>query len=329
MTAAAAALPEFARSYPNLASASLGAAATEVNDEFFGGASRMLSDRAPVFLPDKYDDHGKWMDGWETRRSRDRSKKCDWCVVRLAADTRPRGLLIDTRHFTGNYPPAAGVDYCPDRAPGKNPNWLPLMEAARLGADAPHYFSAKNFVLTPERVRFVRLNIYPNGGIARFRVFGEAQGVPPTRGGMAEVSSLLCGGRVYDWNDSHFGEPWVILKPDRATSMQDGWETRRRRGDGFDWLLVRLPRPAVVRRVEVDTGYFKGNFPDSFSLEAGDRSKPPEKWATLLPKTALSADKRHFFESEVCELPPVTMARLRIYPDGGVSRLRLLGEFVK
>ncbi|MGI9338140.1 MAG: allantoicase [Gammaproteobacteria bacterium] len=357
--------PQFVREYPNLASASLGAEVVAVSDDFFAAASRMLADSAPVFIADKYDAHGKWMDGWETRRSR--SGKNDWCVVRLAANTRICGLLVDTRHFTGNYPQAAGVDFCSDPGemkPGKNSTWLPLLVKEKLGPDGSHYFSARDFVLQPHRVRYLRLNIYPNGGIARFRVFGEAQDAPPqNENGEWEVSSLLCGGRVVDWNNSHFGEPWVILKPDRAKSMQDGWETRRRREGEYDWLLMRLPRPAIVRGIEVDTAYFKGNFPDSCSLEAGyvippsrkwqnflakasnaipppskwkkffpqpdDGKTPSYKWKTLLPKTPLSAHKRHFYADEVCPLPPVEMVRLRIYPDGGVSRLRLFGDFAK
>ena len=290
----------------------------------------MLADSAPVFIDGKYDNRGKWMDGWETRRSR--SGKNDWCVLRLAATSLPRGLLIDTRHFTGNHPQAVSVDFCPDVCgetfPGKNANWLPLLPVYKLGPDRSHYFAARKFALRPGGVRYLRINMIPNGGIARFRVFGEAQDAPPqNNNGEMEISSLLCGGRVVDWNNSHFGEPWVILKPDRAASMQDGWETRRRRNGEFDWLLMRLPRAAVVRKIEVDTGYFKGNYPAACSLEAGAIKQPPRKWQTLLAKTPLSADKQHFYDKEVCRLPPVEMVRLRIYPDGGVSRLRLFGDF--
>lgn len=325
-----ASVPEFAREYPNLASASLGAGVIAVSDDFFAAATRMLADSAPVFIPDKYDNRGKWMDGWETRRSR--SGKDDWCVIRLAANTQPRGLLVDTSHFTGNYPHAVSADFCPDPCgsvpPGKYANWLPLLPEFKLKPDFRHYYPARKFALHPESVRFLRLNIIPNGGIARFRVFGEAQGEPPKSDkGDMEVSSLLCGGRVVDWNNSHFGEPWVILKPDRAESMQDGWETRRSRGSEYDWLLARLPRPAVIRRIEVDTAYFKGNYPAACSLEAGDAKTPPRKWKTLLPKTPLEADRKHFYDDEVCDLPPVEMVRLRIYPDGGISRLRLFGDF--
>lgn len=325
-----ASLPSFAREYPNLASASLGAAVVAVSDDFFAAASRMLADSAPIFIPDKYDDHGKWMDGWETRRSRD--GKNDWCVLRLAANVRPFGLLIDTSHFTGNYPQGASVDFCTDpgggRTPGKFANWLPLLPEVKLKPDRSHYYGARQFALHPGRMRFLRLNIIPNGGVARFRVFGEAQDAPPRNEyGEYEVSSLLCGGRVVDWNNSHFGEPWVILKPDRAKSMQDGWETRRRRRGEYDWLVMRLPRPAVIRRIEVDTLHFKGNFPAACSLEAGDAKTAAHKLPVLLPKTPLSAHKSHLFEDEVRPLPPVEKVRLCIYPDGGVSRLRLFGEF--
>lgn len=322
-------VPQFAREYPNLASASLGTGVVAVSDDFFAAAPRMLADSAPIFIADKYDNRGKWMDGWESRRSR--SGTNDWCIIRLAVNMHPRGLLIDTSHFTGNYPQAASVDFCSDPGdmpPGKYTNWLPLLPEVKLKPDMRHYFAANKFALRPGRVRFLRLNIIPNGGIARFRVFGEAQDPPPkTQDGDMEISSLLCGARVVDWNDSHFGEPWVILKPDRAKSMQDGWETRRSRNSAFDWLLLRLPRRAIVRKIEVDTAYFKGNYPAACSLESGDAKTPPHKWKTLLPKTPLNADMRHFFDNEVCALPPAEMIRFRIYPDGGVSRLRLFGDF--
>ena len=328
--------PAFARAYPNFASASLGADVTAVSDDFFASAKRLLVDKPPVFIADKYDSRGKWMDGWESRRSRDKNAN-DWCIVRLASTTTPRGVLIDTAHFNGNQPQAASLDFCPDLTEdmyrATTAHWLPMMDKKKLKANAQHYFGADKFTLAPHNIRYLRFNIFPNGGVARLRVYGEASGDAPVNAkGDDEVSSLLCGGRVVDWNNSHFGEPWVVLKPDRAKSMQDGWETRRRRAGDFgdaDWILIHLPRPAVIRRVEVDTGYFKGNFPESCSIEAGMKAVPPDKWKTLLPQTKLAADKRHFFDNEVCDLPPVEMARLRIYPDGGVSRLRLFGEFAK
>ena len=317
--------PDFALTYPNLLSASLGARPLSCSDEFFAPASRMLADSEPVFIPDKYDDHGKWMDGWESRRCRQPDKTHDWCVVRLATVAAPKGVLIDTRHFTGNYPPHASLDGChADEVDGAT-EWSPLLSKVSLQPDHKHYFP----LTTDRAVSHLRLNIFPDGGVARLRLFGEAMGEPPVNAdGVAEVSSLLCGGRIIAWNDSHFGEPWVTLKPYPAESMQDGWETRRRRTPGYDWLFLRLARPACIQRLEVDTRHFKGNFPAACSLQghAEETMENPDGWPYLLPQSPLSAHQVHSFESQ--EATPVRTVRLCIFPDGGISRLRLFGHFV-
>lgn len=321
--------PLFSRIYPNLASASLGARIISVSDEFFAATPRMLSDSSPVFLPDKYDDNGKWMDGWETKRRRD--GKYDWCVIKLAAPCSAQGLLVDTAHFTGNYPQAVEVEQClmtDDNEPA--PQWRPLLAKTPLSPDSKHYFPLP---ASTSSISHLRVNIYPDGGIARLKFFGKAQGKARKIRGLDEVSGLLIGGRVIDWNDSHFGPPGVVLKPDRALSMQDGWETRRRRTAGYDWLVVRLPHACEIKSIEVDTAYFKGNFPQACSVQAGGTKTYQKKlstaWPELLPQTPLRAHRRHIFTRAIkTTISPIHHVRLNIYPDGGISRFRLLGKFI-
>ena len=122
--------------------------------------------------------------------------------------------------------------------------------------------------------------------------------------------------------------------PGRALNMSDGWETKRRRGPGHDWVIIKLGAPGKIHRLEVDTSHFKGNFPESCSLEACHSHKltteslndPSLPWSSLLPRTKLQAHTRHLFDSEVLEAGVVSHLRFNIFPDGGVSRLRVYGS---
>ena len=116
--------------------------------------------------------------------------------------------------------------------------------------------------------------------------------------------------------------------------MGDGWETRRRRGPGHDWVIVRLGHPGVVERIEVDTAHFKGNYPDSCSVQAAsvateedvDLARESGSWPELLGVEKLEADSEHAFEEEVLSAGVVSHVRLNIFPDGGISRLRVFGR---
>ncbi|NND49549.1 MAG: allantoicase, partial [Rhizobiales bacterium] len=241
--------PDFAVRYANLASPRFGTVAVEASDEFFAAKERMLADAEPQFDADRYDDNGKWMDGWESRRKRGPGN--DWCLIRLGVSARVRGIDIDTRHFTGNYPPAARLEgaFCDERpADGA---FASLMPVKSLGPDAHHFVAIDHAA----PVNWLRLNIYPDGGIARLRIYGEP--VPQWRASgpdaVHELSALANGGRIVACNDAHYGDPWAILAPGRGANMGDGWETRRRREPGHDWMIVELGHAGLIERIEVDT----------------------------------------------------------------------------
>ena len=218
--------PDFSKHLVNLASRRLGAKVQEVSDDFFAEAKRMLQDSEPTFKPDLYDEHGKWMDGWESRRRREPGH--DYAVVQLGTRGIVHGIDIDTRHFTGNYPPQASVEGM-DCGSVTNPvsgDWEELLPVSELGSDRQHLFSIKN----RRPLTHVRLNIFPDGGIARLRVYGDPHpdwsGIDMSQ--IMEVSSIELGGRIAGYNDAHYGMPWVILTSGRGKNMGDGWETRRR-----------------------------------------------------------------------------------------------------
>ena len=326
-------MTDFSKRWVNLASAKLGAAAIRCSDEFFAPMERMLHDQPPVFIEGKYDDHGKWMDGWETRRKRVAGH--DWCVVKLAKAGVIHGIEIDTTHFTGNYPPAASVEAC--RIDGGEPDdsteWRTLIEQTELRGDSEHQFA-----IDDERaVTHVRLNLFPDGGVARLRVYAEPKvdWAQIAAGEQVDLAAALNGAVALCCNDEHFGSIRNLLTPGRGVNMGDGWETRRRREPGNDWVVIALAHPGVIQKIEVDTAYFKGNYPDRCSIQGAalaaadasldDLPQQSEKWGELLPQVKLQADSEHQFEAQIADLGAITHVRLNIYPDGGVSRLRLFG----
>lgn len=314
----------------NLADARLGAAAIFATDEFFASKDRMLDPEPAAFLPGKYDDHGQWMDGWETRRKR--GEGYDYCIVRLGFPGIVKAIEIDTSHFTGNYPPAASVDGCNVTGdPTPSTEWREIVPSANIGGNARHILP----VVGNSVCSHLRLNIYPDGGIARFRAYGQVvrdwSGVDPA----AEIDlvALNNGGRAIACNDRHYGTPMNIIKPGRGENMGDGWETRRRREPGNDWAILALGHSGRVTRIVVDTAHFKGNFPDRCSIQAALVKGGTEEslttqslfWRTLLSEQKLGMDCEHLFEQEIADLGPITHVRLNVIPDGGISRIRLFG----
>ncbi|MCX7556028.1 allantoicase [Xanthomonadaceae bacterium JHOS43] len=324
--------PAFTRSCVNLADPRLGAKALLASDEFFAAKERMLDPAPAQFYPGRYDDHGKWMDGWETRRKRGPGH--DWCIVRLARPGRIAGLDLDTSHFTGNFPPSASVEACflAEGDPDAETEWFTLLPSAGLRGNSHHYFDLGE----SRTVSHVRVNVYPDGGLARLRVYGTPMFDPAARNdaGLIDLAAALNGGIVLAANNEHFGPASTMLLPGRGVNMGDGWETRRRREPGNDWCLIALAHPGTIDAVEVDTAHFKGNYPDRCSIQAARVTDgTPESlitqamfWEDLLPEQKLQADHIHRFHAELKPHGPITHVRFNMIPDGGVSRLRLWGK---
>lgn len=325
-------IDEFKKNYINLASARLGAQAIYATDDFFAPKERLLHDSDPVFIDDKYDDHGKWMDGWESRRKR--TSGHDYCDIRLARSGFIHGIVVDTSHFTGNYPPEFSLDVCySESEPDESTQWTTLIEKTPLHGDDKKAIA----VDTSELVTHVRLHIYPDGGIARLRIYGEPQcnwdEVPDDE--IKDLGAALNGGRAVACSDEHFGKMSNVLLPGKGINMGDGWETARRRGPGHDWVIIALGHPGEFRKITVDTAFFKGNYPDRCSIQAACLYELPKSiaqdsinWPELLPEQKLEMDREHNF-TELNDIGPVSHIRLNIFPDGGVSRLRLYGTVAK
>jgi allantoicase len=320
----------------DLAAERLGGAAVLANDEFFAPKENLLRAAPAEWRDGAYTERGKWMDGWETRRRR--SLGHDWCIVRLGLPGTVRGVVVDTSFFRGNYPEHCSLDGCnvagmpSTETLEREAQWRELVPRTALQGDARNTIEVKR----DPPVTHVRLNIFPDGGIARLRVHGEVAPDWPTltRAGDVDLVAMENGGWVVVCSDMFFGHRQNLILPGRSTHMGDGWETRRRRGPGNDWTIVRLGRPGSVRRVEIDTDHFKGNAPGACSISwchapvasAEALASPAVRWYELLPRTELQPHARHRFERELLSAEPATHVRLDIYPDGGVARLRVFGR---
>ncbi len=321
----------------DLASERVGGAVLYANDEFFAPKENLLKADAPVFIEGKYTDLGKWMDGWESRRKRapNLHELYDWCIIRLGLPGAIHGVVVDTSHFRGNFPSHCSLEACavegyPDVEQLAAASWTEILPKVELQGNTPNSFALD----APSRVTHLRFKIYPDGGVARLRVYGEV--LPDwerlrRRNSETDLAAVENGGLVIACSDMFFGHRHNLIMPGRALNMSDGWETKRRRGPGYDWSIIKLGHPGTIGRVEVDTSWFKGNFPESCSIEACHTSDEPEdfstlEWKEVLPRTRLQAHTRHLFEDEIAAVGTVTHVRFNIFPDGGISRLRIYGR---
>jgi allantoicase len=334
--------PAFVHGAVNLLSARLGAQALWSTDEFFAPLSRILADEPAKWLADVYDDNGKWMDGWESRRKRIPGH--DIAMVKLAMPGRIVGFDVDTSYFTGNYPPFCSIEAAfvesGDPDPEDDAAWSEILPKAALGPSAHHFFAVNDMADNDRVWTHLRLHIYPDGGIARLRVYGHAHfdWTKVEAGQEVDLAYIFNGAKSLAWSNAHYGVPDQMLAPGRGINMGDGWETARRRGPGHDWAIIKLGHCGSINRVIVDTAHFKGNFPDTceiFAANLGDHGDiftdeeiaASENWSVLLPRTKLQMDHIHEFAGDsVKSVGPVTHVRFAMHPDGGVSRLRLLGH---
>jgi allantoicase len=316
----------------DLAAARLGGGVLSANDEFFAAKENLVLESTPIFIEGKYTERGKWMDGWETRRRR--SPGYDWCILRLGVRGIVRGFVVDTSYFRGNYPESCSIEGAAikgvaDAIALDQAKWFELLPKSQLQGDSRNLFA----VVSDREVTHVRLNIFPDGGVARLRVHGV---VAPDwerlrQRGQVDLAAVEHGGRVVSASDMFFGHRHNLIMPGRGTHMGDGWETKRRRGPGHDWVVVRLGQAGSIERLVIDTIHFKGNAPGTCSVEVchaqvADDVTPEQGWQELLPVTALQPDTLHTFEDELRAASPATHVRLNIFPDGGVSRLRVFGR---
>ncbi|KAG9316251.1 galactose-binding domain-like protein [Chiua virens] len=314
-----------------LSSAALGGKVVNVSDEFFAAAFHLLLVEPAPSMKGQFGPNGALYSGWETRRH---NPAFDWCIVRLGTTGTIVGFDIDTSHFNGNEAPLVSVDalLSLESESELDPNdamWTEILPKVPLGPSSRHFFKI------PETARFnhVKLNMYPDGGIARFRVYGHVAPVQPADDTEPfDMAHVFAGGRVVYTSDQHFGVGSNLILPGRGKDMGDGWETKRSRQKGHkDWVIIQLGAPGRLQVAEIDTAHFKGNFPESCELHgylATERDVPKgdsEPWVPILTRVKLGPHRRHFFQLEANPAEVFSHVKVTIYPDGGIKRVRIIG----
>jgi allantoicase len=324
--------------YTDLLSERVGGKALACSDEWFAECENLVKHADPIFREGHFVATGQWMDGWESRRSFGRRERTasgrdhDWCLLRLGVPGVIHAVDIETTHFRGNAPEFASIEAaCVSGNPDTDTQWFELLAKSPTDAHSHNVFT----VNCDQTVTHLRLKMYPDGGVARLRAWGEVKPDPAhfVDGELIDLASVLVGGRGQQCSDRFYSSPSNLLMPYPGINMGDGWETKRRRDEANDWCVIKLGLPGSIRKVIVDTAHFKGNYPDRFSLEAvrlnaGEVIDDNTSWQTIIAPQPLEADQTHLFIKEIAssEVEQFSHVRLNIFPDGGVSRLRVIGS---
>ena len=315
----------------NLAQSRLGSKIVYKTDEFFAPAKRIINPWPPVFKEGVFDKHGKWMDGWETKRKR--GKGYDYLILKLGRPGRISKIDIDTSYFSGNQPSKVSLHACfsKKKLPNKNSKWTTILKKKPTKANSHHFFNVKNKSIFTH----IKLNIFPDGGVARIRIYGSMEILKNFTGKVLNLTSVLHGATPIACNNEHFGRAENILAPGMGKNMGDGWETRRSRGKNFDWLIIKCAVAGKINKIQIDTHHFKGNYPDKCSIQAAFIDKKissraivnnSKKWKLLLNKVKLYAHKKHNFKNNLMKSKKINYIKINIFPDGGISRIRVFGK---
>ncbi len=314
----------------DLAQPRLGSKVIFKTDEFFGLAKRLISPNKPIWKEGVYDKHGKWMDGWETRRRRD--KRNDYLIIKLGKPGTIKNIDIDTSFFNGNQPEYISLEGSNSTVIKTNKKiiWKKIVNKSKIFPNKNNQFKST----TNLTFKYIKLNIFPDGGIARLRLFGnikiDNKKIPNNK--IIELSSILNGASIIATNNEHFGKAENILAPGNSLNMGDGWETRRRRGNGYDWVIFKFGIPGIIKTIKVETKHFKGNYPDHCTFQTAYLTNPKKfnlgkskRWQYLTKKIKLHPNKAHKIKKDIIYKEISNYIRLNIFPDGGISRIKIFG----
>jgi allantoicase len=317
----------------DLAQPRLGSKVIFKTDDFFASANRIIDPSPAVFKEGLFDKNGKWMDGWETRRKR--TSGHDFLIIKLGKPGSINKVDVDTSYFNGNQPSMISLEGCYSKSKNiKDLKWTTLISKKKTKPNSHHIFNTFSKTVFTH----IKLNIFPDGGVARLRLYGSlSKENNKFENKTINLASLLNGASVIACNNEHFGKAENILAPGKAKNMGDGWETRRRRDKGFDWLILNPINGKKIDKIEISTHHFKGNFPSHCSLQAAFVAnkkssssivKNSGKWKFLLHRVNLSANKTHIFKNILMKNDKINFIKINIFPDGGISRFRIFGKAI-
>jgi len=317
----------------DLAQPRLGSKVIFKTDDFFASANRIIDPSPAVFKEGLFDKNGKWMDGWESRRKR--TSGHDFLIIKLGKPGSINKVDVDTSYFNGNQPSMISLEGCYSKSKNiKDLKWTTLISKKKTKPNSHHIFNTFSKTVFTH----IKLNIFPDGGVARLRLYGSlSKKNNKFENKTINLASLLNGASVIACNNEHFGKAENILAPGKAKNMGDGWETRRRRDKGFDWLILNPINGKKIDKIEISTHHFKGNFPSHCSLQAAfvenkksssSIVKNSGKWKFLLHRVNLSANKTHIFKNILMKNDKINFIKINIFPDGGISRFRIFGKAI-
>ena len=315
----------------NLASPTLGTKIYSFSDQFFGKASRIIKDNKPIFKEGVFDINGKWMDGWETRRKRIPGN--DYVIIKLGKPSKIDDIIIDTSFFNGNQPEFANLEgcYCNNKSL-KDAVWNSILKKKKLYPNKNHFFKSDSI----KTFNFIRLNIFPDGGVARLKLLGSIDlSIEKIPKKIFDLGSVLNGSKIIACSDEHFGRAENLLIPGKSKNMGNGWETKRRREIGFDWVIIQLGRVGKISSFEINTHFFKGNYPSHFSIQASPKLNYDsiqkvvtlsKTWQYLIKDTKLKPNSSLLIKNKLIQNRDINIIKLNIFPDGGISRFRIYGK---
>lgn len=312
----------------------LGGKVLSTSDEWFAAAENLIKPNVPIRDATRFTHAGAWYDGWETRRHNE--NEYDWVIIEMGVNAAHIvGGEIDTAFFNGNHAPFVSVQGLLEDASNTNVDikedddrWETIIDKFECGPSQRHFF-IKEDGLTKNTYSHIKLQMYPDGGIARFRLYGKV--VPPNslRDDDKEIDLAYVGngGVAIKVSDQHFGSADNLLLPGRGHDMSDGWETKRSRvPNHVDWAVVQLGRKAsYINKIVIDTAHYRGNFPQFITVH-GINGTPGEdaEWIELVGKSRTGPDQIHEFP--VNKNVSLDHVKLTIIPDGGVKRIRVFGK---
>lgn len=318
--------------YTDIIGEKLGGQVLAFSDEWFAAAENLIKPKEPIRDATRFTYAGAWYDGWETRRHN--TEACDWVVFKMGVSSASLvGCEIDTAFFNGNHAPEISVEaanLAADSTDFSSVAWDTIIPKVECGPSQKQFFVRD--AITEQTYTHVKLNMFPDGGIARFRLYGQVKPIIPSDTSLQlDTASAIQGGVCTSFSDQHFGSVDNLLLPGRGHDMSDGWETKRSRGgDHVDWAIVKLGHKTNVKKVTVDTAHFRGNFPQYIKIEAIDSAQEPlcddQGWETIVDKSKTGPDKEHDYE--IVSDKAYTHVKLIMIPDGGVKRLRCWGTLV-